>query len=161
LLPTTAAPVALLPGLPLAKGHAGAMVKSLQRTLNTTLGLKKKKALRIDGVYGAATIRAVRALQTGRSWTVTGQVDRATWELLGLAADPKTTSLSTGSVHPSVRTIHQALAKVLKVKVTSSNSYSKSTATLVRTFQKRAQLPVTGTVDGTTWAVLTSTAART
>jgi peptidoglycan hydrolase-like amidase len=161
LLPTTAAPVALLPGLPLAKGHAGPMVKSLQRTLNASLGLKKKKALRIDGIYGAATIRAVRALQTQRSWTVTGQVDRATWELLGLATAAKTSTLSTGSVHPSVRTIHQALAKVLKRKVASTNTYTKTTASLVRTFQQRAQLPATGVVDGATWAVLTATAART
>jgi peptidoglycan hydrolase-like protein with peptidoglycan-binding domain len=54
-----------------------------------------------------------------------------------------------------VRTVHAALATTLRRAVARGDLYTTGTASLVRTFQTRAGLPVTGRVDALTFARLT------
>lgn len=159
LLPTVASPLVPLPGLPLRRNNTGDMVKLAQRNLNAALAIPKKKRQKPDGVYGSNTVALVKRFQTSRTLPVTGIIDRATWEALGLAVNSELAVLKPGTKNAAVRNVHTALAKVLKKKLAVSDSYSTSTATFVRTFQKRAQLPVTGFVNGATWTVLMATAA--
>jgi peptidoglycan hydrolase-like protein with peptidoglycan-binding domain len=159
LLPVTAAAVAVLPGLPLRKTNQGVMVTTVQKKLNTLLGLKGVKKLSTDGQYGTGTSRAVKTFQTQVALPVTGIVDRATWDALGLAGRTDLAILKSGSRHPSVRSIQQALAKVLKKKISTSDSFSSSLTNDVKTFQKRAGLKASGRVGPSTWAALMAAAA--
>ena len=159
LLPVTAAAVAVLPGLPLRKTNQGVMVTTVQKKLNTLLGLKGVKKLSTDGQYGTGTSRAVKTFQTQVALPVTGIVDRATWDALGLAGRTDLAILKSGSRHPSVRSIQQALAKVLKKKIATSDSFSSTLTNDVKTFQKRAGLKASGRVGPSTWAALMAAAA--
>ena len=160
LLPAAAAAAPVVPGLPLATKHRGVMVQSVQKTLNKVLNLAGKKRLSTDGVFGRATADAVRAFQTTVNLPVTGSVDRATWDALGLTARPELAVLRTGTRHPAVRTVQAALAKVLRTRITVDGIYGPSLARSVKVFQARAGLPQTGRVGPSTWAVLMATAAR-
>ncbi|MSO59838.1 MAG: hypothetical protein EXQ63_05890 [Ilumatobacteraceae bacterium] len=159
MLPTTTAPVAVLPGLPLGELDRGSMVKTLQKTLNVALELAKNKQLLPDGMYGAKTSRAVKKFQRIKGLTVSGSVDRATWEALGLAEKPWLAALKVGSQHSAVKTIQDALAKVLKKKIVATGIYSAVTQSDVKLFQTSVGLKPTGNVSGNTWMVLMPTAA--
>ncbi len=159
LLPTTTAPAAILPGLPLTELDRGSMVKTLQKTLNVVLETPKNKQLLTDGVYGARTTRAVKKFQRQKALSVSGSVDRATWEMLGLADKPWLAALKVGSQHSSVKTIQDALAKVLKKKITATGVYTAATQADVRLFQTSVGMKPTGNVSGNTWMVLMPTAA--
>lgn len=160
LLPAAAAAVPVVPGLPLSTKHRGVMVQTVQKTLNKVLNLAGKNKLSTDGVFGKGTAAAVRTFQTTVSLPPTGSVDRATWDALGLSARPELGVLKNGSRHPAVRTIQQALAKVLKAPIKADGIFGPALATHVRTFQKRSGLPVNGRVGPSTWSVLMATAAR-
>lgn len=64
----------------LAKGATGQLVETLQRSLNARL--KPAPNLAVDGDFGPATERAVKALQTQRGLEATGRVERKTWQAL-------------------------------------------------------------------------------
>ena len=135
------------------------MVKTLQKTLNVALATPKNKQLLADGVYGARTTRAVKKFQRQKALTVSGSVDRATWEMLGLADKPWLAALKVGSRHSSVKTIQVALAKVLKKKIAATGVYTAATQADVRLFQTSVGMKPTGNVSGNTWMVLMPTAA--
>jgi SpoIID/LytB domain protein len=160
-LPTTAAVAPLMLGLPLAKKNTGAMVTVVQKKLNLALNLVGKSRLATDGVFGAGTERAVRAFQTVSVLPVSGIVDRATWDALGLAGRIDLAVLKVGSRHPAVSSLQQALSKVLKKKISNTGAFTTSLANDVKLFQKRVKLPVNGRVGPSTWKVLTATAALT
>ncbi|MFI0460781.1 MAG: peptidoglycan-binding protein [Ilumatobacteraceae bacterium] len=160
-LPTTAAVAPLMLGLPLAKKDAGAMVTVVQKKLNLTLNLVGKSRLATDGSFGPGTERAVRAFQTASVLPVSGIVDRATWDALGLAGRTDLAVLKVGSRHPAVSSLQQALSKVLKKKITATGVFTTSLANDVKLFQKRVKLPVNGRVGPSTWKVLTAAAALT
>jgi len=160
-LPTTAAVAPLMLGLPLAKKNSGAMVTVVQKKLNLALNLVGKSRLATDGVFGAGTERAVRAFQTVSVLPVSGIVDRATWDALGLAGRIDLAVLKVGSRHPAVSSLQQALSKVLKKKISNTGVFTTSLANDVKLFQKRVKLPVNGRVGPSTWKVLTATAALT
>ena len=159
LLPTTAAEVALIPGLPLERKHTGVMVSTVQKRLNSTLGLVGKQKLKTDGIYGSGTVKAVSSLQQKASLPITGIVDRATWVALGLENRLDLAVFKIGSKQPAVSSIQRALAKVLKTKVAVTGSYSTSLATQVKSFQTRANLPINGRVGQSTWTSLMAAAA--
>ena len=72
---------------PLRRGASGALVKDLQRTLNSRGELSL--SLAVDGDFGPATEAAVKKLQAALSLEPTGVVDAQVWETLGpLVADP-------------------------------------------------------------------------
>jgi peptidoglycan hydrolase-like protein with peptidoglycan-binding domain len=160
-LPTTAAVAPLMLGLPLAKNNTGAMVTVVQKKLNLALNLVGKSRLATDGAFGAGTERAVRAFQTMSVLPVSGIVDRATWDALGLANRIDLAVLKVGSRHPAVSSLQQALAKVLKKKVANTGVYTTALANDVKLFQKRVKLPINGRVGPSTWKVLTAAAALT
>lgn len=160
-LPTTAAVAPLMLGLPLAKKDAGAMVTVVQKKLNIALNLVGKARLATDGSFGSGTERAVRAFQTASVLPVSGIVDRATWDALGLAGRTDLAVLKVGSRHPAVSSLQQALSKVLKKKITATGVFTTSLANDVKLFQKRVKLPVNGRVGPSTWKVLTAAAALT
>ena len=160
-LPTTAAVAPLMLGLPLAKKNTGAMVTIVQKKLNLALKLRGKSRLATDGAFGAGTERAVRAFQTASVLPVSGIVDRATWDALGLAGRVDLAVLKVGSRHPAVSSLQQALSKVLKKKITSTGIFTTALANNVKLFQKRVKLPVNGRVGPSTWKVLTAAAALT
>ena len=160
-LPTTAAVAPLMLGLPLAKKNTGAMITVVQKKLNLALKLVGKKRLVTDGAFGAGTERAVRAFQTASVLPVSGIVDRATWDALGLAGRIDLAVLKVGSRHPAVSSLQQALSKVLKKKITNTGVFTTALANDVKLFQKRVKLPVNGRVGPSTWKVLTAAVART
>ena len=160
-LPTTVAVAPLMLGLPLAKKNAGAMVTVVQKKLNIALNLVGKARLATDGAFGPGTERAVRAFQTASVLPVSGIVDRATWDALGLAGRVDLAVLKVGSRHPAVSSLQQALSKVLKKKIANTGVYTVALANDVKLFQKRVKLPVNGRVGPSTWKMLTATAALT
>jgi hypothetical protein len=157
LLPTSAPVAAVIPGLPLVKSNTGVMVASLQKRLNNVLNLKGKKRLLPDGLYGAATIKAVKTFQTQATLPSSGKVDRATWEALGLAARPELSVLMKGTRHPAVLSVQRALSKVLKKKIPNGLVFSSTLTNEVKTFQRRMKIRATGKVDVATWSTLMAT----
>jgi peptidoglycan hydrolase-like protein with peptidoglycan-binding domain len=103
----------------------------------------------------------VRAFQTLSVLPVSGIVDRATWDALGLAGRNDLAVLKVGSRHPAVSSLQQALAKVLKKKIATTGVFTTALANDVKLFQKRVKLPVSGRVGPSTWKVLTAAAALT
>src|SRR5690606_38024776 len=63
----------------LAKGAAGSMVETLQRTLSHRLA----RAIAVDGDFGPETEAAVKDWQRARGLQPSGIVDQATWKSLG------------------------------------------------------------------------------
>jgi peptidoglycan hydrolase-like protein with peptidoglycan-binding domain len=133
------------------------MVASLQKRLNNVLNLKGKKRLLPDGLYGAATIKAVKTFQTQATLPSSGKVDRATWEALGLAARPELSVLMKGTRHPAVLSVQRALSKVLKKKIPNGLVFSSTLTNEVKTFQRRMKIRATGKVDVATWSTLMAT----
>lgn len=160
LLPAAAATVPVVPGLPLATKNKGAMVRTVQVTLNKVLKLTGKMKLATDGEFGKGTAAAVSAFQATVNLPATGTVDRATWDALGLSARPELGVLRKGTRHPSVKTVQRALAKVLKTRIPVDGVYGNGLVAHVKTFQKRAGLPQSGRVGPSTWSILMATAAR-
>ena len=159
LLPAAAASVPVVPGLPLAVKNQGYMVQTVQKTLNKVLLLAGKKKLATDGIFGKGTSAAVSAFQASVNLPQTGTVDRATWDALGLSARPELAVLRKGTRHPAVKTVQQALAKVLRTRVPADGVFGASLVVNVKTFQKRSGLPVNGRVGPSTWSVLMASAA--
>lgn len=160
LLPVSAAAAPVLLGLPLSKGHAGVMVATVQRRLNSALKLTRRTRLATDGGFGPATTRAVRVFQAASSLPVTGEIDRATWDALGLAGRSDLTILRVGTRHPSVSTLQNALSKVLRKKIPATGRFDSRLAEHVRQFQRNVALAPSGRVGPQTWAALTAAAAR-
>lgn len=69
----------------LRRGSEGAIVEQLQRTLNYLLD----EHLTVDGVFGAKTEAAVKALQTKLGLTADGVVGPKTWAELGVIKPPE------------------------------------------------------------------------
>ena len=159
LLPTTAPTAALIPGLPLATKHRGAMVVAVQKKLNAVLKLKGSKRLATDGDYGKGTVKVVKAFQATASLPQTGTVDRTTWDAMGLANRSDLAVLKIGSRHPAVSSAQRALAKVLRKKVSVTGLFSSSLANDVKLYQKRAGFKQSGRIGPQTWASLMLAAA--
>lgn len=62
-------------------GASGRLVEALQRTLNARA--EPSPNLDIDGDFGPATEKAVKAFQQSRQLEITGLVDSSTWKALG------------------------------------------------------------------------------
>ena len=160
LLPLTAPTAPVIHGLPLKQKHQGAMVVTVQKALNTSLKLKGSKRLATDGDFGPGTARAVKVFQKSVNLPVTGTVDRATWESMGLGARSDLAVLQVGTRHPAVATVQRALAKVLRKKIQATGVFTTSLANDVKTYQKRAGMRPSGKVGPGTWSSLMAAVAK-
>ncbi len=160
LLPVAAPSAPVILGLPMKRGNTGTVVSVVQKRLNTSLGLKGKKRIATDGVFGVGTARTVKDFQAKAGLPATGVVDRATWDALGLANRSDLAVLRLGTKHPSVATVQTALAKVLKKKIAATGVYDRTLVNHVKTLQKNLGMKQSGRVGPQTWMLLTAAAAR-
>ena len=129
----------------------------------------------LDGIWDSATRNALIEFQKSRGLPVTGSVDRATWELLkaeydeSVAMNSPPTPLALFPRYPAgfiikqgdrgylVYTVQHILRELERlyyfggISLDTDGIYGEKTAAVVRDFQKRNGIPVTGLVDRETW----------
>lgn len=169
------------PGSPLRNGSTGPSVVVLQASLNRISQNYPAipKISSVDGVFGSQTESAVRAYQQIFGLTSDGIVGPATWysivrlytavtmlsELRSLGQQfyainwSPSTTLQIGSTGDKVRQL-QYMLSVLSTYISSippvtvDGIYGQATRAAILAFQRRYQLPETGTVGETTWDTL-------
>jgi len=159
-LPVTASASAVVLGLPIRRNDQGTMVKTVQKRLNSQLKLSGRDRITVDGKYGVASIRAVKRFQRTAGLRDSGQIDRATWDALGLSHRSDLGVLRVGTRSASVKSLQTALGRVLKKNITPTGVYTASLANDVKTYQRRAQIKANGRVGPKTWTSLMVTVAR-
>ena len=102
----------------------------------------------VDGEYGPATQRQVRAFQRHRSLRVTGSVDGHTWERLIV-------SLRQGSHGDAVRAAQASLQQTGDLRLPIDGLFGTRTERAVRALQKADGLCPDGTIGPVTWLHLT------
>ncbi|MEY2627838.1 MAG: hypothetical protein RJB08_1597 [Actinomycetota bacterium] len=160
LLPLTNSPLNFTVGLPLKEKDAGNMVRTLQVALNKALNLRKK-AIKLDGIFGATTKNRVVKYETMMGIAVDGVADDAVWKALGLDQKPQLSVLKPGTRHASVKTVQAALARVMKVSLPATGYIDATTTMRLKEFQKRMNLRPSGVVNRPTWLALMTTSAQT
>ncbi len=128
----------------------------------------------IDGIYGEDTAAAVRAFQQKNGLEPTGVVDREAWDriyfeyLLSVAESeppmsigifpriPNDYAISNGESWFLIELLQFMLAELgrdydLIEGLERTGVYDDATEEAVREFQEKNLLPVTGTVDKSTW----------
>lgn len=137
--------------------------------------LGERGSVPLDGIWDAATRDALMNFQQTRGLPVTGTVDRVTWEILKAEYDKSVAENSPPAMlalfprYPSgfvikpgdrgylAATVNFLLSQLErlyffpKLPDESSDIYSEESAALVRDFQMRNSIPVTGNVDRETW----------
>ncbi len=131
-----------------------------------------------DGIYGAETTTAVRKFQSDNGIPVTGKVDNATWNAIytaylkalennspprGIYPFPKygNYEIYEGENSDTVAII-QLMLKVLSDFYDDIDGnerdgiYNEKTMNDIKTFQKRAGIPITGIINKLTWNALAS-----
>lgn len=169
------------PGTPLRRGSSGPSVVVLQVSLNRISQNYPAipKISSVDGIYGSQTEASVRAFQQIFGLTPDGIVGPATWyrivrlytavtklselrsqgqQFYAINWSPPTT-LQTGSTGEKVRQLQYMLSVLSSYiqaipPVTVDGVYGQATRAAVLAFQRRYQLPETGTVGETTWDTL-------
>ncbi len=143
-------------------------VRELQEYLRALAATDERyPLLGVDGVYGPATTEAVRVFQATTASPVTGTVRRADWERIvreyhGLMAQllparsiapfPSANFvLKAGSRDPLVFIVQVMLGAVSDRPLDVSGVYDAPTAERVRSFQRGADLPITGEIDRVVW----------
>ena len=107
----------------------------------------------INGTYHSGVIRAVRSWQASRGFAEDDRWFRRDW--MSLLVNGQQPVLKIGSAGAYVRRIQRALnAASLGKTVKADGVLAPATDQLVRTYQTKLGLPVTGVVDTTTWAKL-------
>lgn len=126
-----------------SSGNRGSDVKALQGLLRH----HGATSLYISGVFDGPTIAAVKAFQTSRGLTGTGMVDAVTWTRLIVRLTP-------GATGEAVKVVQRQLNDKRRAGLTVTGTLSGATLSAVRSFQRHASLPVSGTVDASTWRYL-------
>jgi hypothetical protein len=121
-------------------GNRGSNVRALQGLLRH----HGATGLAISGVYDTPTVGAVRDFQTARALRVTGMADATTWVRLIVRLEPWTRG-------EAVKVVQRQLNDKRRAGLTVHGTLGPATAAAVRTFQRHAALPVTGSVDSATW----------
>lgn len=124
-------------------GDRGADVQAIQGLLREATA----PTLYISGVFDAATVTAVRSFQASRGLPVTGMVDAGTWVRLIVR-------LPQGATGEAVKVVQRQLNAKRRAGLAVDGTLAGATVTAVRTFQRHAGLPVTGTVEASTWRYL-------
>lgn len=169
------------PGSPLRVGSTGPSVVVLQVSLNRISQNYPAipKIPVVDGIYGSQTENAVRAYQQIFNLTPDGIVGPATWysivrlytavtklselrsegqQFYAINWSPPTT-LQVGNTGDKVRQLQYMLSVLSSYipsipPVTVDGVYGQGTRAAVLAFQRRYQLPETGTVGEATWDTL-------
>ncbi len=169
------------PGSPLRVGSSGPSVVVLQASLNRISQNYPAipKIATVDGIFGPRTEDAVRAYQRIFGLTSDGIVGPATWysivrlytavtrlselrsqgqRFYAINWAPPTT-LQIGNTGDKVRQLQYMLSVLSDYissipPVTVDGVYGQATRAAVLAFQRRYQLPETGTVGATTWDTL-------
>ena len=157
-------------GTVLRTGSTGSAVEQVQFWLSSLAQFDSDlPSVRVDGSFGAATERAVKAFQKSEGLTQDGVVGQTTWQELyaewvnaqsdaGGTAYPGT-ALRTGSRGNAVRLV-QFWLKIARTVYTSLESvtvdgkFGAGTASAVRRFQRYFGLTADGVVGQTTWQKL-------
>jgi hypothetical protein len=124
-------------------GNRGSDVRALQGLLRH----HGATDLYISGAFDTPTVAAVRAFQTAHGLPVTGMVDAGTWVRLIVRLEP-------GATGEAVKVVQRELNDKRRAGLTVDGTLAGATVTAVRSFQHHAALPVTGTVDASTWRYL-------
>ncbi len=144
----------------LARGDQGRQVRELQHRLLQLAWHRSPPT----GSFDKTTAQAVRGFQDKRGFEVTGKVDRRTWRrLVRMSREPSADELfnrsgpalfSAGDSGADVREIQARLRQIGWFYGDVSDHYGEQTATAVRGFQGKRQVPVTGDVDQRTLDLL-------
>lgn len=152
--PATVAPAA--EGVVAKRGDRNDTVKQLQSRL-IAAGITVRGGA--DGIFGSGTEAAVKDYQGRRGLTVNGLADTPTATLLGML--PATPLLAKGAHGSSVTTMQQQLLAVgIAVKGGADGWFGSGTAAAVAAFQGNKGIPVTGSLDAATKAILANAAAK-
>ena len=155
------------PGTTLRRGSTGSNVEQVQFWLSDLAQFDSSlPAVTVDGSYGAATERAVRAFQQKQGLTADGVVGRTTWNALyaawleaqsdlGGTAWPGT-ALRRGSTGMEVRLVQFWLRLAADnysglTTVTVDGSYGPATVSAVTAFQNEFALAADGVTGRSTW----------
>jgi peptidoglycan hydrolase-like protein with peptidoglycan-binding domain len=146
------------------------------RLLHTELGLLNPPFIipeteRQPGLFGPATLAAVQNFQKAHSITVTGIVDAATAAAINAEVDAQvppvvkvaSIQLSFGTTGNDVARIQDALATLgrsLPADETAARVLGPGTTAVIKALQQESGLPVTGTVDASTLAIVNSRLAQ-
>ncbi|HEY6737845.1 MAG TPA: glycoside hydrolase domain-containing protein [Actinopolymorphaceae bacterium] len=104
------------------------------------------------GTYDATTVEAVRAFQTERRLTVTGELDAKSWT--ALLSQGSTPTIRQGASGEAVRRLQRALTAALGRTVGIDGQFGPLTDAAVREYQDTRQLDVDGIVGPDTWGAL-------
>ncbi|MGP9844702.1 C40 family peptidase [Brachybacterium sp. 107] len=132
-------------------GARGDAVKHLQRQLNS-----HGASIRVDGSFGSATLRAVKAQQSSARINVDGVVGPKTWNSLSggsSSSDSSSTSqpkLRQGSRGGAVKTLQSQL-NARGASISVDGSFGPATASAVRSLQSAAGIRVDTVVGPATW----------
>jgi peptidoglycan hydrolase-like protein with peptidoglycan-binding domain len=140
------------PGQPtIHEGQTGDVVRRLQRAIRRVPG----PDLVVDGVFGAATKRAVEEFQQVSGLTVDGVVGPATWHALPDGGPMPT--LAEGSHGPVVHSLQTVLHNGVSNWGTGpgpiDGAFGPRTRASVEAFQRWGRVPADGVVGDRTWAV--------
>ena len=150
----------------LVRGDRGmALLYTLQQRLKD-LGYY---TIRVDGVFGSGTQRAVRWFQSVNGLSVTGKADNATQQLLysaqakaasGYSPDSYDTLSRSNRYKAAVVPLQRRLKALGYLSGSADGYFGSNTYRAVRNFQSRNGLSVTGVADSGTQQLLYSSSAR-
>jgi peptidoglycan hydrolase-like protein with peptidoglycan-binding domain len=138
-----ASPVAAAPRFPhQSVGNRGVDVKAIQGFLR-----HHGATMRVDGIFGATTVAAVRDFQLARGLAVTGAVDEATWVALVVR-------VADGSTGEAVRALQRQLNEKRGAGLMINGVYGPATRTALLGFQRHMGLTRNGIAGPLTWRFL-------
>jgi peptidoglycan hydrolase-like protein with peptidoglycan-binding domain len=123
-------------------GNRGANVRALQYLLR-----EHGVTIAVDAYFGDTTRQAVIDFQAARGLPTNGIVATPTWRALRVERGP-------GSTGEAVVGLQRLLNEKRRAGLALDGVYGSATRSAVRTFQRHAGLPVTGTTDRYTWRAL-------
>lgn len=152
VMPTGTGALYAAPSETLRQGAKSDDVKTLQQALIDQGYLKG----RADGVFGTATVSAVKAFQKAKGLTVDGAVGSTTWNKL---MEKTNATLKFGAQGTAVTTLQKALIDKGYLKGSADGKFGNATLAAVKAFQKASGLTADGTVGAATWSKLNNTSS--